>query len=248
MKKRIILLRFDDICPTMNWEQWDKAKDVLDSIGATALLGVIPDNQDPALLIDPARNDFWEYIKLLQSQGYAVAMHGYQHVFDMQASGLSTLKKHSEFAGHPYEVQYEKIHKGKRVLNEHGIDTDIFFAPAHSYDDNTLKALSANGFRYISDGKSMKPYKRHGITCYPERTGGLPKLRKGGYYTAVLHAHEWVMPGRNRIFERFQQLCNDGTNIIVSFDEFKKWPSGHPFSQRIYEIVYLVLARIKHLL
>ena len=52
MKKLKILLRFDDICPTMNWEQWDRAKQLMNEKGVTALLGVIPDCQDPDLNIE----------------------------------------------------------------------------------------------------------------------------------------------------------------------------------------------------
>ncbi len=247
MKKRKILIRFDDICPTMNWEQWDKAKKLLDSIGATALIGVIPDNQDPTLLINEPRKDFWEYIIDLQHQGYAIAMHGYHHVFDMQASGLSTPKKHSEFAGHTYEEQNRRIQEGKRILREHGIETDIFFAPAHSYDDNTLKALAANGFKYVSDGKSQKPYKRHGIICFPEFTGGLPKMRRsGGYYTAVLHAHEWSFPNRKGVWERFVGFCNDEKNQFVSFFEYCQQPQGNDVIERLFELSYLKLASLKH--
>ena len=247
MSKRKILLRFDDICPSMNWAQWNKAKTLLDSIEATALLGVIPENQDPALIIDKPRDDFWKYIQKLQKEGYTIAMHGYNHVFDMQASGLSTPKKHSEFAGHTYEEQNRRIKEGKRILKEHGIETDIFFAPAHSYDDNTLKALAANGFKYVSDGKSQKPYKRHGIICFPEFTGGLPKMKKsGGYYTAVLHAHEWDFPNRKGLWEKFQVFCNDENNIFVSFDEYIKQPIGNTVVQRLYEKIYLWLATQKH--
>ena len=183
MEKNKILLRFDDICPTMNWEQWDRAKQLMDEKGVIALLGVIPDCQDPDLNIDKPREDFWDYIKELQRQGFTIAMHGYHHVFDIQASGIVTPKKHSEFAGHPYEIQYEKIKKGKAILKEHGIETVVFFAPAHSYDDNTLKALAANGFKYISDVMSSKPYKRNGIICIPSRSGGIPKIKDNGYYT-----------------------------------------------------------------
>ena len=51
---------------------------------------------------------------------------------------------------------YEKIKKGKEILESHNVYTDVFFAPSHSYDDNTLRALSKCGFKYISDGYSKK--------------------------------------------------------------------------------------------
>lgn len=246
-KKVKILIRFDDLCPTMDWTQWRRAKEVLDSIRVTALLGVIPDNQDPELKIDVQRDDFWEYIKKIQKDGFTIAMHGYQHVFDIQASGLSTPKKHSEFAGHPFELQYKRIKEGKRVLNEHGIETDVFFAPAHSYDDNTLKSLASNGFKYLSDGKSLKPYKRHGIVCYPELTGGIPRLNGfTDYYTAVFHVHEWVRLGNEHAFEKFNMFCQTYKDEIVSFEEYKGQSLGWPIVQRGCEAFYMGLAGLKH--
>lgn len=246
--KRKILLRFDDICPTMNWAQWDRAKALLDNRGATALLGVIPDNQDSALKIDEPREDFWNYIKELQSQGYTIAMHGYQHFFDIQASGLATPKKHSEFAGHPYKEQYRRLKEGKKILQKHGIETDVFFAPAHSYDNNTIKALSALGFHYISDGRSFKPYKRYGIICLPERSGGIPKMTNSrGYYTAVLHAHEWVREDRKDAWNNFQKLMDNKKNDFVTFNDYKNQPCGNAWIQRLYEHTYTILAAAKHI-
>ena len=255
MKTRKILLRFDDICPTMNWVQWKKAKEIMDNAGVTALLGVIPDCKDPDLHIDAPKEDFWKYLKELQTQGYTIAMHGYQHIFDIQASGIVTPKKHSEFAGHPYEIQYEKIKKGKEILLSYGIETDVFFAPAHSYDDNTLKALAANGFKYISDGKSEKPYLRNGIICIPARSGGIPKIKGSGYYTTVLHAHEWVIQEKKKSWKRFQEICNRYANEIVSFDDYIKRECGNTTVQRMNEYLYVsfwnnfvpFLFKIKHL-
>lgn len=250
-----ILLRFDDICPTMNWRQWDDAKSLMDSLGVKALIGVIPDCRDQDLMIDEPRVDFWNYIKELQQQGFSIAMHGYQHVFDINAKGLVTPVKHSEFAGHPYEVQYEKIKKGKTILIAHGIETDIFFAPAHSYDDNTLKALAANGFRYISDGESSKPYKRKGIVCIPARSGGFSLLRFLNYHTIVLHAHEWVRQEKKGEKAGLITLLNNKKIQFLTFYEFANRERGYPFFQRNTEVFNLfvkqtiipILVKIKHI-
>ena len=237
---RKILLRFDDICPTMNWEQWRTAKQMLDDIGVTALLGVIPDCQDPELQINEANPNFWEYIKSLQLQGYAIAMHGLHHKFSLKANGIVTRGKISEFAGLPYEEQLKKIHLGKEILSSHGIETDIFFAPAHSYDGNTLRALSECGFKYISDGLSCKPYRRYGITVLPCRTGGIPRMRKnGGYITAVIHAHEWVKENKALDFMKFKNLIKAHSSEIVPFNQFCQWTKGWSLSQRLDEQLYL---------
>lgn len=230
-----ILLRFDDICPTMNWNQWDIAKKIMDKAGVTALLGVIPDCQDPDLKIDEPNLNFWKYIKTLQTEGYAIAMHGYQHVFDIRSSGIVTPKKHSEFAGHPYEIQYEKIRKGKSIMTQHGIETDVFFAPAHSYDSTTLKALAANGFKYISDGMSSMPYERNGINCIPTYPYELVKGEKDSYVTVVLHAHEWVREDKRETWDLFQEICKKNGNSVLSFNDFKEWKSGNGTFQMIKE-------------
>ena len=248
MEKKIVL-RFDDICPTMNWQQWAKAKSLLDKYGVKALLGVIPDCKDPDLMIDLPKDDFWEYIRELQKECFSIAMHGLNHIFDSQARGIVNRGFKSEFAGHPYDVQYNKIKKGKDILESKGIKTDVFFAPAHSYDDNTLKALAANGFKYISDGKSCKPYKRNGIICIPARSTGIPKIKWGGYYTAVLHAHEWVREDKKEAWPMLQELCNKHSKEIASFEEFKEWGIGFPLVQKINERCFLVWERsIKPLL
>lgn len=254
MPTRKILIRFDDVCPTMNWKLWEKAIQLLNSIHVTALVGVIPDCKDLSLQIDAPVDDFWDYLKHLQQQGFTIAMHGFNHIFSTTADGIVTKNKISEFAGLPYEKQLEKIQTGKAILNEHGIDTDVFFAPAHSYDDNTLRALASCGFRYISDGYSTRPYIRHGITCLPCPNGGIPKIKKRGYYTAVIHTHEWILPQKSQDWNRLQHLCEYYQNDIVSFQEFSKWTIGYAPIQRFIEKLnlccnrYIIpfLVRIKH--
>lgn len=181
-------------------------------------------------------------------------MHGYQHVFDINAKSLVSNGLISEFAGHPYEVQLEKIKKGKEIMESHGIYTDVFFAPAHSYDDNTLKTLSACGFKYISDGKSSKPYYREGIICIPCRSNGIPKIGTNGFYTAVNHAHQWVREDKKNEYVCLQRLCENYKRDFISFDEFKNWPCGWSPWQRKDEQLYMYyrkrivphLVKIKH--
>ncbi len=246
---RNILLRFDDICPTMNWEQWHTAKQMLDDAGVTALLGVIPDCQDPDLQICDAKPDFWEYIRGLQQQGYTIAMHGLNHIFSLKANGIVTRDKISEFAGLPYEEQFRKINMGKKILESHGLPTEIFFAPAHSYDDNTLRALSECGFKYMSDGLSSKAYCRYKITLLPCRSGGIPRMRtNGGYYTAVIHAHEWGYPEKAHEQVKFKNLINNHSREIISFNQFCSQKKGSSIIQRLDEQIYYIAVQCKNML
>lgn len=225
----------------MNWKQWGKAKELLDRKGLVALLGVVPDCQDPDLMIEEAREDFWDYIRTLQRQGFTIAMHGYQHIFECG---------HSEFAGLPYEKQLFKIKEGKRILKDHGIETDVFFAPAHNFDDNTLRALSECGFKFVSDGMSKKPYSRFGITLLPCRSGGIPRIKKNSSYeTAVVHTHEWVRDDKKSDWLLFNNLIENHYASIVTFTEYSKRTLGNSFSQRADGFLYyFFVTKIKPIL
>jgi len=252
---RKILIRFDDICPTMDFIQFEKALKVLQTYNVKPLLGIVPDCKDPELQIEPYHEEFWEYIRQLKNKGYKLAMHGYTHVYDSHKRGIVNIGFHSEFAGHTYQEQYEKIKKGIETLKANGIETDTFFAPSHSYDLNTLRALRENGFQYISDGMSTKPTLRKGIVCIPCRSAGVPKIRKKGYYTAVFHAHEWVRPEKASGFEELKRLCENYKDDIMDFDSYNDRAVSNSFVQILDEWIYVkyvrhikpLLSHIKHI-
>ena len=68
MKSRY-LIRFDDICPTMNWSVWESVESILLKYHIKPILAVVPDNQDPQLVVDAPRPDFWEKVRQWQSYG-----------------------------------------------------------------------------------------------------------------------------------------------------------------------------------
>lgn len=244
-----ILVRFDDICPTMDFSQFKRATDLLDKYDVKPLIGVIPDCKDPDLNIETPHEHFWDFIKELQVKGYTIAMHGCQHTFDSNHKGLVTNRIGSEFAGHTLDVQIDKIKRGKEILISHGIETDIFFAPAHSYDKNTLKALAANGFKYMSDGKSGKPYKWYGVKLLPDRDSGCPRIRHRSLYTAVFHAHEWVKPNKEYAYADLKNLLSYHKDNIVTWNEYMQTSSGIFALQRIDERCYCIYEqRLKPLL
>lgn len=121
-----ILIRIDDVCPTMNWEQFEKAIKLMDALNIRPLIGVIPDCKDSDLMICDVRNDFWDYIKDLQQRGYTIAMHGLYHTFNSHYRGNIVSRHDSEFAGLSLDTQIHMIQKGKEILNKHGINTQIF--------------------------------------------------------------------------------------------------------------------------
>ena len=161
-----ILVRMDDICPMMNMEKFNNYLSAFESYNIKPLLGVIPDCWDTSFS-EKASPDFWERIHKLNQNGFPVAMHGVHHVYTTESKGIVCNRLKSEFAGLNYEEQLYLLSFGKKILQQHNIETDTFMAPGHSYDNNTIKALKKIGFHYISDGRSFYPYIRHGMKCIP---------------------------------------------------------------------------------
>lgn len=193
-----IAVRLDDITPDMDWERFLKFKALLDQYQVKPLIGVIPDNRDENIMrkTDLPREgqgihipeNFWEYVKGLEKEGWVIAMHGFRHVYATKKGGLFPLNSFSEFAGVSYPEQEKMLSQGRKLLREKGIETDIFMAPAHSYDRNTLKALGKTGFTALTDGFGDKPYRWQGLTFYPisfQLSRSLEK--KDGYSTMVVH-------------------------------------------------------------
>ena len=75
-----IAIRLDDITADMNWEKFLRFKDLMDRYGVKPLLGIVPDNHDSKLKVDPPREDFWEYLKERRDKdGWILCMHGCQY-------------------------------------------------------------------------------------------------------------------------------------------------------------------------
>ncbi len=211
----------DDITPDMDWEKFNRFKAILDKNGIKPLIGVVPDNRDDKLKKNAPREDFWEYIRGLQQQGWIVAMHGLNHVYTTREAGMFPIGDKSEFAGIPYPRQDEMIREGKRILRGYGIITDFFMAPSHSYDRNTLKALRKNGFHRLTDGFGRAPYEMEGMIFYPisRRRKESLESKQDGIVTFVYHTNTMS----DRDFEVFEKQI--GKYEFVSFDEFLHYDS-----------------------
>lgn len=242
-----ITIRMDDITPDMNWERFYRCKALLDQYQVKPLIGVVPDNQDDMLCFEGQKNkpeDFWAYIRSLQEEGWVIAMHGCTHIYSKKTGGMFPLNDFSEFAGHSLKEQKEKLEKGKKLLTERGIETDIFMAPAHAYDGNTLTALRETGFNKITDGFGNNPYLWKGIHFYPISFKLSKSLKKKtGFTTMVIHSNTVT----DDELERYHNYFKDaGSTRWISYQEFLKVPPARrTIVGRAYE--YL-LAKLKFLL
>lgn len=201
------LVRFDDICPGMNWGVWRQVESALERNGVRPLLGVVPDNQDPELDLAPPEPQFWDCVREWQARGYAIGLHGYQHKYVTRASGLVGRNRYSEFAGLAFEEQLEKLERGMAIFAREGVRADAWIAPAHSFDKATVAALRQVGIRWISDGYALQPYLSDGMMWAPQQLGGFREF-PFGFWTVCLHVNNWSaadVAAFERDLERFQE-------------------------------------------
>ena len=184
------LIRLDDACPYMDRAKWQRMEDILEKYGVKPLVGIIPANADPKTMIAPEDADFWKKARLWEKKGWSIALHGYDHVCisDGGMSGLNPFWKRSEFAGLPLELQREKIQKGYSILKEQGFEPKYFFAPSHTFDENTLEALrQETGIRIISDTIGCYPYREDDFVFIPQISGHCSEMPLSGIYTFCFH-------------------------------------------------------------
>ncbi|MCR5675579.1 MAG: DUF2334 domain-containing protein [Lachnospiraceae bacterium] len=191
-----LAVRLDDIAPVMHWENFERMIRLLDAVQAKPLLGVIPECRDEKILhadgvTGVTDEEFRERLQTLRRDGARIAMHGVYHVYTTEEGGIFPLNRKSEFAGLPEEEQKKLLETGAERMKEMGLETDIFMAPSHSYDAGTLKALTACGFKRVTDGFGYRPYRFHELTFYPiaiaKKRAAVSK--KPGTVTIVYHVN-----------------------------------------------------------
>ena len=171
------IMRLDDACEKMDVEKWTRMEELLDKYNITPLVGIIPHCEDPEMEDYPTDPSFWESAARWMDKGWTMALHGYNHVYATECGGLNPVNSRSEFAGEPLEVQKEKIREGLEILSSHGISPKVFFAPSHTFDENTLTALTeCSDIRVISDTVALDAYTENGFTFVPQQSGRVRKL------------------------------------------------------------------------
>lgn len=171
------IIRLDDACEKRDIDKWNRMEELLDKYNVKPLVGIIPHCED--LMMDQYMVDlaFWDRVDSWINKGWIIALHGYNHVYGTFEGGLNPIQERSEFAGEPLDVQKQKIRDGVTVMRAHGIDPLVFFAPSHTFDENTIEALKCeSNIRIISDTIANRPYCKYGITFVPQQAGTVRKL------------------------------------------------------------------------
>lgn len=172
------VIRLDDASDYNNLSNWNRMEKILNSYSIKPIVGVIPNNQDSSMVkVYKKNNDFWKKVKQWQKSGWIIAMHGYDHVYITDDGGINPIQKRSEFAGVSLKKQENKIKNGIEIFKSNGIIPDVFFAPSHTFDENTLLALKKNSdIRIISDTIANNIYFENDFYFLPQQSGRVRKL------------------------------------------------------------------------
>lgn len=153
-KQITVIFRYDDYSSLSPTEMEIKIINAFKNYNIPLTLGVIPylckDNSEPL----PLALSKAEILKNAIDSGILeTALHGYCH----QSVSKTSDGTYSEFSGLDYKAQIKKITEGKNLLEEIlKIKINTFIPPWNSYDLNTIEALEAAGFKYISaDSKGI---------------------------------------------------------------------------------------------
>lgn len=219
MSKKInYLVRLDDACPTMDANKWKRIEEILDKYGVKPMVGIIPNNQDETLMIDKEDDSFWNKASTWQKKGWSIALHGYDHVYVTQEGGINPVHKRSEFAGLSLIEQEEKVAKGFAILKDKKLEVTYFFAPSHTFDQITIKALyNKTTIRKICGTMARCPYKNGEFIFFPVQFGYFRAINIPGYWTFCIHPNTI----EKDTFDAFDLFIKRNISKFISFDEIE---------------------------
>ena len=186
------LVRFDDICPGMNWRVWGEIEQILVDAGVKPMLAVVPANEDPALDVAPREPGFWERVRGWQARGWTIGLHGYQHRYVTREPGLVGLNTRSEFAGLPAAEQADKLRRAVAIFKNERVRPDVWIAPGHSFDQATVSALRELGVAAISDGFFLSAHRDSDGTLWVPMQIWSFRYRPFGLWTVCYHHNDWT--------------------------------------------------------
>lgn len=240
--------RLDDIASNMNWNNFELLAAILKNYDIRPLIAVIPDVKDQKLINYPIKTDFWKIMKGLHNVGWIVAQHGYQHI-SIGEGGVLKIHKSGEFGGIDFETQKSMISSGRKIMESQMLFPDVFVAPRHSFDENTIKALEQNNFHFISDGIALWPFKKWGIVWLPQV---LWRPRKGmiGLITVALHSNTMNVDD----IKKLEKFIEKNRSKIGDFKELMDWYGNSGFFRKsftffiswLFKIFWRIIFLFKH--
>jgi len=224
-----VVFRYDDFSNDTPLEFDRRLIEAFRSRGASATFGVIPFERQqlegepyyafPQKVL-PLRPDKADVLAEAVREGTVeAALHGYIH------QEIAPGPPWTEFATLPYEQQRRKIVEGKRLLEAVLPSPPLTFVPPfNSYDANTLKILTEQGFRILSAGGLDVPEGDRALKFLPatcelrlgQVRGAVPSARRSGETAPIVvvmcHPHDFVEVNQER-----------GVTNLDQFEELLDW-------------------------
>lgn len=178
-------LRFDDYHQALDHDRWVDVLTRYDDRGLRGVIAVVPEYHGERL-----SEDVVGFLHELRENGWELAQHGYRHEDVGEGRGGRLYDDRSEFVGLSLEEQRRKVGAGRDVLESHGIEPTTFVPPWHEYDRGTVRALAAEGFDCVNEGRWPVPRTVEGVTLVPTHVPAVtPYVLGAGVVTLVRHPH-----------------------------------------------------------
>lgn len=197
----------------MDWDIWNRIEPILIEYNIKPILAVVPLNLDSNLDVMCPRGDFWKWVRECQERGWTIALHGFNHLYQTQESGLVGINNRSEFAGLPLEVQRKKLAHALSIFKFNGINAEAWVAPAHSFDSNTVKLLRDFNINVISDGFFFRPVKYIDSIWLPQQLWKFRPIKFGSIWTVCFHINNFLDNDVERFISDIAKYQKNITNI-----------------------------------
>jgi predicted deacetylase len=225
----------------MKHEKWNRFEKLLDNYNIKPIVAVVPNNQDKKLMMGQYDNRFWKHVKNWQNKNWEIALHGIEHKYVTKHKSLVPINDYSEFAGVPLAKQKEKIREGMKIFKKHNISCQSWIAPAHSFDENTIKALKEESdIHIISDGIAFSPYYEHKMHWIPQQLWK-PREMFFGTWTICYHPDEM----KDKDFERLEAFLEKNFQKVISIKKLKLTKRTKNIVEKSFEKFYWKLLRTK---
>lgn len=235
------LIRLDDAAENRKIDNWNKIEDLLDKYEIKPLVGVIPHNEDTQLLKFEKDCDFWRKVKNWQEKKWTICMHGYNHVYSTKNGGVNPINERSEFAGNTLEMQEEKINKANEIFQNNKIHAEVFFAPSHTFDLNTIQALMDNtDIKIISDTIANDIYYENGMYFIPQQSG---KARKLPFKITTFCYHPNEMT--NNDFEYLEKFIINNKDKIGKLSDIELYKRKKSIYDNFLIFTYFLIRKMK---
>ena len=112
----------------------------------------------------------------------------------------------------------------------------MFFAPNHTYDENTFIALKESGINEVIDGYGLMPYTYKDIKFIPQLFYKV-FLLPFGIQSSQIHINYW----NEKDYINFEKFIDKNHNKIISYDEVLKKTSDEKIYRQLNKLTEKIL-------